>query len=505
MGETANMIISRSRISEIVVWVIVVAMPAAGAQSEEIRTAEDAARSADGQGKEFISSLVEIKDSPDECYDTLKRRLLEGHFDDVKAGLDLRDDQGRRIFEDYRFARLRALCARAIFRRYSYRIATSGRANEKQGARLRKLAKETTAAYEEAFRLAPSDFERACIYARWHEIHTYRHFEADSLLLRSGSPLEYQDKPVDEALSSQVMRLRSAAARILGSAAPYDKPMGADAKTAFLNVLIDEYRKLGRIGVPEEVFREVLNDLPVFLQRGLSPRVLFEPEVKRIMIRYHLWYALTGPRPDRIDNEFLDQQLQTVDRYIREGFTDKLSTEDTDVASAIFLECSGLVRSNCFLPRLKETLWPFEWSEPRYKGQENMEDRILKEIDETVTRLVKNQDRWVSRSRTFSENQKLIREWTDIALRSMSSSLMLQLTINQRLGHLRQPPSAILGGGSGGGVSGFWVYQTHRYNPVQPYPWKKSITALDSRTASTRQIPAVPGGHNMRCARKRSV
>jgi len=489
MGETAIMITSRSRISEIVVWVIVVAMPAAAAQSQEIRAGEEAARNADGQRKEFISSLVEIKDSPDECYDTLKRRLLEGHFDDVKAGLDLRDDGGRRLFEGYRFAQLRALCARAIFRRYSYRKATSGWPTERHGLRLRELARETTAAYEDAFRLAPSDFERSRVYARWHEVHALRRFEADSLLLRSGSPLEYRDKPVDEVLSEQILRLRSTAARALDSTEANGRPLEADVQAVFLDVLSDEYRTLGRIGVPEEVFREVLNDLPELLQQGIHPSVLAEPETRRVMIRYHLWYALTGPRPDEIDDEFINWQVQTVDKWIRERFTKELSSEDTNAASARFLKCVGLVRHNCFLPRFKRPLWPFEWSEPKYEGQKSTEDEVVTKIDQAVTRIFDGVDRAMSRPGTRNI-EKTTRREIELGIKSMIDTLTMRLTKYQHLTYLRQPPGVIitLRSGTTHDQSGVWIYTGRKPEPVPPYPWKKIITPVDSCTASTRQI-----------------
>ncbi|UCE49305.1 MAG: hypothetical protein JSW47_04015, partial [Phycisphaerales bacterium] len=494
------MITSRSRISEIVVWIIVVAVPAAAAQSEERRQSEDAARNADGQRKVFLSNLVEIKDSPDECYDILKRRLLEGHFDDVKAGLDLRDDQGRRIFEDYRFAQLRALCARAIFWRYSYRTAASGRATEKQGARLRELAKETTTAYEEAFRLAPTDFERARTHARWHEIHTYRHFEADSLLLRSGSPLEYQDKPIDEVLSSQVMRLRSAAARVLGSAAPYNKPMGADAKTAFLNVLIDEYRKLGRMGVPQEVFHEILEDLSDFLLKAIHPSLLTRPHEKQMTIRYHLWYALTGPRPDRIDEEFISQQVQTVNQYILEGFTGKLPAWYAEETSRFFVERAELVRGNCFIPRLKRPIWPFLWSEPSNKYQKSIEASILEQIDNTVKEKLEH-DRITASFRTSRPSEEDMQERIAVATSQIAIALMSRLTTYQRVAYLRNAPGVLVtnSGGTTHDQSGIWVHTIGKYQAVPSYPWKKTITPMDSSTASTRQfakrvLKAMAGG-----------
>ncbi|MHC4171247.1 MAG: hypothetical protein ACYSWQ_30290 [Planctomycetota bacterium] len=143
------MINSKRRTGQFVTWALVVALVAAGVRAGERQSGKSAAGELGRQRKRLLAELIEKKDSPGECHDLLKRRLLEGHLRDVKAGLELRDEDDRRIFEGYRFAQLRALCARAIFRRYSFRTAQLGWPSEEQGARLRQLARETTAAYEE--------------------------------------------------------------------------------------------------------------------------------------------------------------------------------------------------------------------------------------------------------------------------------------------------------------------------------------------------------------------
>jgi hypothetical protein len=462
------------------------AILAAAAKPDDSRQIEDADQNADGQRKEFLNSLIEIEDSPDECYDMLKRRLLEGHFGDVKAGLDLRDAEGRRIFEGYRFAKLRALCARAVFQRYNFRTAQLGWPTEQEGERLRQLARETTAAYEEAFRLAPTDFDRACIYARWHEIHTHRRFEADSRHLRSGSPLEHQDKPVDEVLASQVSRLRSAATEVLGSAAPYYKPMGAAAKTAFLDVLTDECRKLGRMGVPEEIFQEILEDLPDFLQKAIHPHLLSHPHDEQMTIRYHLWYALTGPRPDRIGEEFISQQVQTVNQYIIEEFTGKLPGWYAEETSRFFIERAILVRGKCFVPRLKRPIWPFLWSEPSNKYQKSIEASILEQIDNTVKQKLQH-DRITASFPTFGRSEEDMQERIAETASQIAIILMLKLRGFNRVAYLRNAPGVFVTtiGGTAHDQSGIRVRTIGKHQPVPQYPWKKTITPMDSSTAST--------------------
>lgn len=480
---------SRYRTYRITVLTLIIGMLAVGVRAEQGTAGNDAGVGY-AQRQELLNKLVEKKDAPTACYALLKRRLLEGHFDAVKAGLDLRDDAGRRLFEGYRFAQLRALCTRAIFRRYSFLIGSQGRPNEEQGAELRRLAQEVTGAYEEALKLAPSDFERARVYARWHEIHTRSRFEADSRLLRSASPLAYEDKPVDPVLSSQAARLRSTAMEALGFATVYGEPVKVDAQENFLDVLTDEFYKLGRIGVPESVFAEMLKDLPGFVQHATHPVVLTQARTYHMTIRYYLWYALTGPRPDEIDKEFISLQTRAVSRHMRRRLTDQLSATDAETASSAFLDRVEFVRDNCFLPRFKRSLWPFEWSEPRYKGEKSMEEEVHEIIDQALKSTRDNLDRLMSRPRVFGNAQAATQQEIDSQMGSLASGIMRELSRYQQASYLRPPPGVTIidQGGTTHRQSGIWVYTIGKARPVPAYPWNKSITSMDSSRTSTRKI-----------------
>jgi hypothetical protein len=478
------MINSKRRTGQFVTWALVVALVAAGVRAGERQSGKSAAGELGRQRKRLLAELIEKEDSLAECHDLLKRRLLEGHLRDVKAGLELRDEDDRRIFEGYRFAQLRALCARAIFRRYSFRTAQLGWPSEEQGARLRQLARETTAAYEE-----PSDFERARVYARWHEAHVGRRFEADSLLLRRGSPVESEGKPVDKVLSSQVSRLRSATADALSLATADGEPLKADAKQVFLDVLTDEYRKLGRIGVPQDVFQDILKDLPDFLQKAIHARLLTEPQEERMTIRCHLWYALTGPRPDRIEDEFIGRQIEAVIAHIKERFTDDMPLGYADETARIFAERAELVRGNCFIARLKRPAWPFEWSEPSNKYQKSIEGNILDQIGRTVEKRLEV-DRITARFGRSLRSDEDVQEQMSQASSQMAIALMSRLTTYQHLGLNRLGPDIQIGGSSGTThkQSGIWLHKIKNSQRVPSYPWKKAITPVDSSRASTRQI-----------------
>ncbi len=490
------MVESRHKPSAIVLWTFFVVMFLGLAQAEQSTPYQTIAEDTDIQANEFLRSLAEKKDSPDECYELLKRRLLEGYFEDVKTGLDMRDESGKLFFKDYRFARLRARCARVIFLLYARRANPLGWPSEEEGADMRRLAREATTAYEEAFRLADSDFARACVYARWHELHTNRRFEADSLLLRGGSPLELSDKSKDEAISKQVSLLRSKVSQALDTVKVSGKPLSEGDKGTFLDVFTDEYRKLAKMGVPEEVFDELLEDIEDFLQKGIHPRVLTSPKSLNMTIRYHIWYALTGYRPDEIDNEFIDEKIKTVDGYIREGFSKSLPEYEDDV-SKVFLEFVELERGNRFIARLKRPLWSYEWSQARGKDAKSVEDKIIEEIDKGIGRMIEEQDRFSSQrsrissmsrfgtpedyERKMEKQDKINQEGTASSIRSFALRLISELNTSERIMRGHHPAGVRVTGfsGSAHNESGIMVYIAKDTEPIPAYPWKKVITHVD--------------------------
>ncbi|MHC4745464.1 MAG: hypothetical protein ACYS8Z_26415, partial [Planctomycetota bacterium] len=473
-------------------------------QAEEGISDYIASEDANLQNNELISSLAGKMHSPNDCYEPLERRLLEGHFEDVNTALNMRDENGKMVFFGYRFALLRARCAKVLFLLYARRASPLGWPSEAEGAEMRRLARQATSAYEEAFRLADSDFERACVYARWHELHAMRRFEADSLLLRTGSPFERSDGPADQRLSKQAVLLRKATAQALDSLRVSGKPLEEGARQEFLDVFIDEYRKLGRMGVPDAVFNELLEDVAAFLQKAIHPRVLANPGGNNVTIRYHIWYALTGPRPDEIDAEFIDRQTGTVAQYLRDAFAGSLPAHE-DEMSSIFRDVVELERGNRFIPGLKRPLWPYEWYEARHKYDKSIVVEVLEQIDKSISRIIDNENRMLSRmsrvrrSRTFEEVEKervdlekKLEERTVSSMRSLAAQLMSELNTYQRIMRFHQPAGTLVGGFSGTGHddSGIMVYTAKDSGPVPPYPWKKVITPVDHCMKETKEIAA---------------
>ncbi|MBN1973002.1 MAG: hypothetical protein JW787_05145 [Sedimentisphaerales bacterium] len=484
------MLIPRYVLSRFRLGIVIFTAICAAALAGNNKPYQDVVDGTSGQQREFLANLIEKIDSPNDCFDLIKRRFLDGNFEDAEIALDLRDSNGEYIFSGYRFAQLRAQCASAVFTQYSRGANPLGRPSEEQGTELRRLAQNTTKAYEEAFSLAPSDFEKACVYARWHELNCMSRYEADSLLLRSGSPLEHLNEPISEKLEQQLSILRETVSGSIESVAIDGKPLASEEMKAFVDVMVDEYKVIGRIDVPNDVFNEIIDDIPEFLEKAIHQNILKEPEKYHASVQYHLWYALTGSRPDAIDNEYIDNQVEIIDKYIHEKFGAGLP-EYEEQASNNFLELIKIERKNRLIPRFKQPVLPYQWSQPYNKYQKSIHDNIVEDIDNTIARVTDDRIQQLNmstRMRTSSVNR--MPERISSSIRSLVASIELELMNYHRIHHYHQPPGMIFSGSSGTthDKSGIWVFTTDKNIPIPTYPWKKSITDIDESIAGTRQI-----------------
>ena len=479
----------KNTLSKFVFFIVFFIFFNAFAFAENNKPYNDVIEETSGRQRDFLTNLIEKIDSPNDCFDMIKRRFLDGNFEDARIALDLQDSKGAHIFSSYRFALLRAQCARMIFFQYSKNANPLGRPSEEEGTELRRLARNATAAYEQAFRLAPSDFEKACVYARWHELNCNSRFEADSLLLRSGSPLEFINQPIDEKLKEQISILRTTVSKSLDFVLLDNKPLTPEQKQSFVDVMADEYEILGKIGIPDDIFNEIIDDIPEFLEKAIHQNILREPEKYHTSLQYPLWYALTGSRPDAIDNEYIDNQVATIDKYIREKFHAGLPEYEQE-ASDTFLEIVRMVRKNRLIPQFKEPVAPYQWSEAPNIYDKSINDKIIESIDKTISRTVNDRNQQLSMATMMRGSSVNMPGRISSSIRSLVASIELELMNYHRIHHYHQPPGMIYSGSSGTthDESGIWVFTTDRSIPVPPYPWKKSITDIDGSIEETRQF-----------------
>ena len=458
------------------------------------KTLVAAAKSAGkGQYRNLLETLADKADSLDACYDTLTKTMLEGRYEAVQAALMPRDKAGKYVFPDYRFAKLRARNEGASYWRYRHIAAQKASANSRQAAEFRRLAKSCTNAYEEAFRLAPSRFEKMCLYARWHELHADRRYEADSKLMRSGSPLVQPASSIAPQLTRQVETIRTAVTEGL-KGVQLKKLLTAEAQTRFVEVFTDEYRKLARVGAPESVFKELIRDIPSFLTTAVHEAVLRDAEKQRLTIRFYLWQAIAGPRPRRAEREVIAEQIDRIAKIMQAKFDDAVPIHellpDGVHTAERFRKAFRKYRDNRFVTYYKRALWHHEWTLAPNKYGKSMADKIDFEANRIAKAVREDFDEWDNKSgkrrwpNELEGKQKGVGHWAN----TFYYVSLLAYASWQRPILYQQPPGMRINGSSATvNHYGIWVFTLGRRELIPAYPWKKIISDVESCTSSAEK------------------
>ncbi len=306
--------------------------------------------------------------APAGAFELLEGAYLRGEYDMVEEAFRKGEYDGKPLVMDYPLARLRARNALGRYRRYGYdRVAAKGGwPNADEAVVYRRLARECTTAFEEAFRLAPSRFDRGQLYALWHEVSCRGYFDADSELMRSGSPLVQQLDEVElKRLDAQTAAFREAVLKGLDGN-DHARQLAPEARGKFADVFSEEFRKVASIGVPDNVFAELLRDVPEYLRVNVHDSWLDNPDKKRLGLEHHIWCALTVPGPDRIERQVLDARAREYADSIHEKVdlaieNDVLFPGGHPRCSEWFLEVYETHKDNRFFPVFREATPPQEW------------------------------------------------------------------------------------------------------------------------------------------------
>ncbi|MCK4626157.1 MAG: hypothetical protein KAV00_12645, partial [Phycisphaerae bacterium] len=452
-----------------------------------------------GQHRNLLETLAGKADSLDACYDILIKNMLDGRYEAVQAALRLRDKAAEYVFPGYRFAKLRARNEGAIYWRYKHSTAQLGRPNSRQAAEFRRLAKSCTKAYEEAFRLAPSRFEKMCLYARWHELHADRRYEADSKLMRSGSPLARTADSPDPQLAKQVEAIRKAVTEGLKDV-QLKKPLTAEAQTRFVEVFANEYSRLACVGVPESIFKELIRDIPSFLTTAIDEAVLRDAEKQRLTIRFYLWQAIAGPRPGRVEREVIAEQIDYIAKKMQAKFDDALPVHelfpDGAQAAERFRKVFRKYRDNRFVAYYKRAIWPHEFGKANKYDKSHIEGLDAKFEDyakfarsdlnmwdqmepSRVTHPPDNVARWLEEARRSIQKRP----------RTVNIAAVWSYARRDKPILYQQVPGMTIGS-SGGTVNDhgiIWVFTIGACRSVPSYPWKKIISDAESCESSAEK------------------
>jgi len=303
----------------------------------------------------------------DETLAVLEQAFCRGQYAEVEEALAASDADGQPRFRGYAAAVLRARNRGAAFRYYEQlgRKVPRGWPTTEEAVELRRLARECTVAFEEAFRLAPSRLERAKVYALWHSLMMEHYFDADSLLIRSGSPLAVKEEDIDRAtLDRQAEAMRAAVLAALGTKQYARKKPTPEAVDHFADVFVDEYARLAAVGVPSDLFDGLLADLPDFVHDIVPDRWINDPEKNRLSLQYYLWRAIAGPVPGPGERQVLDARAEQMAAMIAKEFDRRVTAplpEGQRGVAVEFREAYREYRENRFFPTFQWAAPPKDW------------------------------------------------------------------------------------------------------------------------------------------------
>ena len=440
------------------------------------------------------------KASPGEAYALLASAFHGGQYEAVEAAFEDAGAAGRKELGQYRFALLRGRNAAARFLKYDYadRANISGWPTREGTEELRRLAGICTKAYELAFRAAPSSYERGCIYCLWHEMLCSRHFDADSELLRGGSPLVRRPEDVDPSrLNAQTARLSETLQNAL-PANEHARKMSPAARKGVADVFVQEYRRLATIGVPDAQFARLIAGIGDYARLLLDDYVLDNPDKSRLTIQYYLWRAIAAGPPDAIERRILDARAEEFAAIIENEFDSKVQSPHLPAGrlevAKWWRQTYADHRDNPFFMEFQVAPLQFRWVNYNRKDFEEccaryaailMED--LAKVDKSLAEIRAGPGREQLRAAMLANEVKNRDENDRFHIQVVKQMAMCDF--NWYIGPAwRSLPGykVVSAGGSGNFTNGMWTRSMDEVNPIDPYPIRKALTSAESRQMNPR-------------------
>jgi hypothetical protein len=453
---------------------------------------------ADGEADSLIRS---VREAPaDKAYELLARAFFAGQYDEVEAAFAEADKAARRELGGYRIALLRGRNAAARFIKYDYadRDNLNGWPTTEGAIELRRLAGLCTAAYGRAYRLAPSSFERGQVYCLWHDMLCSRHFDADSQLLRGGSPFA---QPADEInarrLKSQTALVRQAIMNALAGNEHAAK-LDDDARKAFVDVFAEEYQKLAAINVPQAAVEQILAGIPDYARMLLADYVLDKPDKSRLTVQYCLWRAIAGPKPDAIERQIIDGRVDEFAGITEKEFDSKVTSPHLPAGrpelAKWWRETYKQHKDNLFFVQFQVAPLPFRWER---------RDRVR------FMELCRSQGRGLA-SDLAGYEQELQKALNKNSSESMKAALIASLVENRdnsirfftmvvkslgmhEFGRYQEPAwqsipeqCVVNSGGSGNNPYSMFQMNISKTRPMDPFPVRKALTVAESIQRSNK-------------------
>jgi hypothetical protein len=246
-------------------------------------------------------------------YEALLHALCRGEFDDVLAATE-------GGVTNYKVALLRLRALGGAFAQWYAGSIDSGVPREELARESRRRVADCSRAYETAFQLAPSRFERARVTAAWLAgLRFTLDHGGDSELLRSGLPSQLPPlDEVDEKRMAEAGRLIGDTVRRTFNALKFDSPAVMERHRSLGQVFEDQFVVISRINPPDDVIKEVVENLPVFLVAALPEAARSNPEEAADSVLWYLWVGFTQPLPHPVERAYIDRDIEEYARRVQE-------------------------------------------------------------------------------------------------------------------------------------------------------------------------------------------
>ncbi len=188
---------------------------------------------------------------------------------------------------------------------------------------LNDLAEQCTEHYEAAVRLSLDQYTRTQLANEWLAFKAYEMFPSDSSFLLSQFPTHelFEYKTESKRIENQAEHFRAAAIKAMESG-KQGQVFTTDTRSRIVISLAEEFKIYARIGIPDDVFNNLVDDMTFFFDEGLPMRFInpmSEPRELSRPFRWYLWTAIMKPSPDEHERREIERQLNTINQTIADN------------------------------------------------------------------------------------------------------------------------------------------------------------------------------------------
>jgi len=245
------------------------------------------------------------------------------------------------------------------------------------------LAKTCTLSYEKAVSLAPNQYLKTQIANEWNSLVARYDFNVNSELLEDQLSIITKDIAIDSTIQDQISRFSTELKKAVDLGKQSSR-FSEENRTTISNSLAKEFELFAKIGIPDNVFQQILKDIYFFFDEGLPMNLMVQlEEIQELKqtLRWYLWYAIIQPSPNEFERKIIKYQVESFNK----NFIDL--DENTNIfneykqflekKASAWMELYEKTKDNRFVPYFKEGYTPYLFSITldQYKNESIRQDK----------------------------------------------------------------------------------------------------------------------------------